>query len=205
MVYKFFNTIIDDVFSFLVDMPFTHRLACFRDDAVFIVFLYQVTTSEQPPLLRLHPTPLALAAPLQLYLYPVDKKRANEYGLAYEEEGDGNEEIEDSPPTNSAPEDTDRKALPALQEGEGEEEGATLTPREVEEGAMEAPASQDLCAFRGSGSLGDGAAAGGSLSSEGEGGPGPETEETHHHEGSTEAPPGERSRAEASLGASGQL
>jgi hypothetical protein len=46
--------VIDDVFSFLVDMPTSHRLACFRDDAVFLVFLYQK------------------------YIYKIDKRRANE-------------------------------------------------------------------------------------------------------------------------------
>mmetsp|Transcript_29308 Transcript_29308/g.65621 ORF Transcript_29308/g.65621 Transcript_29308/m.65621 type:complete len:179 (-) Transcript_29308:209-745(-) len=64
MCYKFFNTFIDDVFSFLVEMPFSHRLACFRDDVVFFIFLYQ------------------------LYLYPTDKTRANEFGIAYDDEGD---------------------------------------------------------------------------------------------------------------------
>jgi len=62
MGYKFFNTVIDDVFSFVVDMPLSHRIACFRDDAVFLVFLWQ------------------------LWAYRVDKTRANEFGMAYQEE-----------------------------------------------------------------------------------------------------------------------
>ena len=50
-------------------MPTAHRVACLRDDAVFLVFLYQ------------------------RWCYPVDKKRANEYGIAYErEEGEEEEE-----------------------------------------------------------------------------------------------------------------
>merc|ERR1719273_1622056 len=60
-MYKIFSTFIDDVFAFIIAMPLKHRLACFRDDIVFFVFLYQA------------------------YLYPVDKTRANEYGIAYEE------------------------------------------------------------------------------------------------------------------------
>lgn len=36
-----FNTFIDDVFAFIITMPTSHRLACFRDDAVFIIYLYQ--------------------------------------------------------------------------------------------------------------------------------------------------------------------
>lgn len=65
-MYKAFNTFIDDVFSFIVQMPMAHRVACLRDDVVFFVYLYQ------------------------RYLYPVDKKRANEYGFSYEDEEDEN-------------------------------------------------------------------------------------------------------------------
>ena len=28
--------------SFCIKMPILHRLACFRDDVVFLIFLYQV-------------------------------------------------------------------------------------------------------------------------------------------------------------------
>ncbi|CAM9975329.1 unnamed protein product, partial [Ectocarpus sp. 12 AP-2014] len=56
MSYKFINTFIDDLFAFIVPMPIMHRLACFRDDIIFFIFLYQ------------------------RYLYPVDKARRNEYG-----------------------------------------------------------------------------------------------------------------------------
>lgn len=41
LIYKFFNTFVDDLFSFVIDMPLMHRLACFRDDIVFFVFLWQ--------------------------------------------------------------------------------------------------------------------------------------------------------------------
>ena len=30
LIYKFFNTFVDDLFSFVIDMPLMHRLACFR-------------------------------------------------------------------------------------------------------------------------------------------------------------------------------
>ena len=62
MAYKAFNTFVDDAFAMLVAMPMHHRVACLRDDVVFFVFLWQ------------------------RYLYPVDKTRANEYGIAYERE-----------------------------------------------------------------------------------------------------------------------
>ncbi|XP_026205217.1 cleft lip and palate transmembrane protein 1-like protein [Anabas testudineus] len=60
-MYKAFNTFIDDVFAFIITMPTSHRLACFRDDVVFLIYLYQ------------------------RWLYPVDKRRVNEYGVSYDE------------------------------------------------------------------------------------------------------------------------
>jgi len=36
-----FNTFIDDIFAFIITMPTAHRLACFRDDIVFLIYLYQ--------------------------------------------------------------------------------------------------------------------------------------------------------------------
>uniref|UniRef100_A0A3Q2FET7 Lipid scramblase CLPTM1L n=1 Tax=Cyprinodon variegatus TaxID=28743 RepID=A0A3Q2FET7_CYPVA len=59
--YKAFNTFIDDVFAFIITMPTSHRLACFRDDVVFLIYLYQ------------------------RWLYPVDRTRVNEYGISYDE------------------------------------------------------------------------------------------------------------------------
>ena len=58
MTFKFLNTIIDDLFAFVITMPLLHRLAVFRDDVVFLVFLYQ------------------------RWIYPVDKTRANEFGYS---------------------------------------------------------------------------------------------------------------------------
>ena len=60
--YKALNTFIDDLFAFIVKMPLAHRLACFRDDVIFIFYL------------------------AQWYMYPVDKSRANEFGQSFEEE-----------------------------------------------------------------------------------------------------------------------
>ena len=47
-MYKAFNTFIDDLFAFIITMPTAHRVACFRDDVVFVIYLYQVSTT--PPL-----------------------------------------------------------------------------------------------------------------------------------------------------------
>jgi hypothetical protein len=61
-LYKVFNTFVDDVFAFLIDMPWKHRVMTLRDDVVFGVFL------------------------VQAYVYRVDKTRANEFGYSYENE-----------------------------------------------------------------------------------------------------------------------
>ncbi|KAK8814234.1 hypothetical protein WA158_008096 [Blastocystis sp. Blastoise] len=58
MIYKTLNTFIDDLFSFVIKMPTLHRIACFRDDIIFFIFLYQK------------------------WIYPVDKTRKNEYGFS---------------------------------------------------------------------------------------------------------------------------
>ncbi|RDB19820.1 Cleft lip and palate transmembrane protein 1 [Hypsizygus marmoreus] len=56
MIYKTLSTVVDDFFAFCIKMPFLHRLACFRDDVVFLIFLYQ------------------------RWIYRIDPKRINEYG-----------------------------------------------------------------------------------------------------------------------------
>ncbi|XP_037805461.1 cleft lip and palate transmembrane protein 1-like protein [Lucilia sericata] len=66
-MYKAFITFIDDVFAFIITMPTAHRVACLRDDVVFLIYLYQ------------------------RWLYPVDKKRLDT-GLAIEETVD-NEDL----------------------------------------------------------------------------------------------------------------
>ncbi|KAH9713035.1 cleft lip and palate associated transmembrane protein-like [Citrus sinensis] len=69
MTYKFLNTIIDDLFAFVIKMPTLHRLSVFRDDLVFLIYLYQ------------------------RWIYKVDKTRVNEFGFAGEDDkvSDGTE------------------------------------------------------------------------------------------------------------------
>ncbi|GAA5921862.1 hypothetical protein JCM3775_001864 [Rhodotorula graminis] len=62
MMYKSLSTVIDDFFSFIIKMPLLHRLACFRDDVVFLVLLYQK------------------------WIYRVDYSRENEYGQKFDED-----------------------------------------------------------------------------------------------------------------------
>ncbi|XP_043720577.1 cleft lip and palate transmembrane protein 1 homolog [Telopea speciosissima] len=64
MTYKFLNTIIDDLFAFVIKMPMLHRLSVFRDDVIFLIYLYQ------------------------RWAYPVDKKRVNEFGFGGEDEAE---------------------------------------------------------------------------------------------------------------------
>ena len=56
LTYKFLNTFIDDMFAFVIKMPTMYRIGCFRDDIIFLIFLYQ------------------------RWIYPVDKTRRNEFG-----------------------------------------------------------------------------------------------------------------------------
>lgn len=58
LTYKFLNTIIDDLFAFVITMPWLHRLSVFRDDVVFLIYLYQ------------------------WYIYGVDRSRVNEFGFS---------------------------------------------------------------------------------------------------------------------------
>lgn len=51
LIYKASNTFIDDLFAFIISMPMLHRISCFRDDIVFIIYMYQ------------------------RFIYPVDEKR----------------------------------------------------------------------------------------------------------------------------------
>ena len=66
---------LKDDHRFCIKMPILHRLACFRDDVVFLVFLYQVSGD--------HDSCRAFTEPhwsLQRWIYRIDPKRVNEYG-----------------------------------------------------------------------------------------------------------------------------
>ncbi|KER27200.1 hypothetical protein T265_13841, partial [Opisthorchis viverrini] len=64
LTYKAFNTFIDDFFAMIITMPTSHRIACLRDDVIFLIYLYQ------------------------RWLYPVDKSRVNEFGQRGDHEDD---------------------------------------------------------------------------------------------------------------------
>ena len=42
MTYKFLNTIIDDLYAFAVKSPILYRIFCFRDDVIFVIYIYQI-------------------------------------------------------------------------------------------------------------------------------------------------------------------
>ncbi|XP_070577187.1 putative lipid scramblase CLPTM1 [Ptychodera flava] len=70
MTYKALNTFIDDIFAFVIQMPTLYRIGCFRDDVIFLIYLYQ------------------------RWIYPVDLKRINEFGTSGEMHGVGQEDGE---------------------------------------------------------------------------------------------------------------
>ena len=41
-IFKFLNTIIDDLFAFAVKTPTLYRIFCFKDDVIFVIYLYQM-------------------------------------------------------------------------------------------------------------------------------------------------------------------
>merc|ERR1719221_386821 len=75
-IYRAISTFIDDLFAFIIRMPTMHRLSCFRDDIVFIIYLYQ------------------------RHLYPVDKSRTfDEDGYEVSNEEVSNQTSDDASST----------------------------------------------------------------------------------------------------------
>ncbi|KAI2470294.1 cleft lip and palate transmembrane 1 [Annulohypoxylon bovei var. microspora] len=62
MMYKFLNTFIDDLFAFTIKMPWLYRLATFRDDIIFFIYIYQ------------------------RWAYKIDYTRVNEFGQGGDDE-----------------------------------------------------------------------------------------------------------------------
>ncbi|KAK4127677.1 cleft lip and palate transmembrane 1 [Parathielavia appendiculata] len=79
MMYKFLNTFIDDLFAFTIKMPFLHRLATFRDDIIFFIYLYQ------------------------RWAYKVDYTRVNEFGQGGEDEEESDKKEAEKTETKSLP------------------------------------------------------------------------------------------------------
>lgn len=84
LTYKFLNTFIDDIFAFVIKMPTMYRLGCFRDDIIFLIYVYQ------------------------RWAYRVDLKRVNEFGVS----GEDIENSENKDPTKPEAIDGASEALP---------------------------------------------------------------------------------------------
>ncbi|XDV39838.1 hypothetical protein PO909_009021 [Leuciscus waleckii] len=65
LMYKGLNTFISDVFSGIITTPGPHQLACFRDDVVFLIYLYQRR------------------------IYPVSKSRSRDFGVSHRKKPKG--------------------------------------------------------------------------------------------------------------------
>ncbi|KAH9281009.1 Cleft lip and palate transmembrane protein 1 -like protein [Echinococcus granulosus] len=68
LTYKALNTFIDDLFAFVIKTPTLYRIGCFRDDVIFFIYLYQ------------------------RWIYRIDPKRVNEFGVSKEMLDDRKEE-----------------------------------------------------------------------------------------------------------------
>jgi hypothetical protein len=68
LAYKCVNTFIDDMYAFLSSRSLMYKIACFRDDVVFVIWI------------------------VQCWIYPVDPSRLNEFDLVLRLVGD---EVED--------------------------------------------------------------------------------------------------------------
>ncbi|KAI9631503.1 hypothetical protein KEM48_014327 [Puccinia striiformis f. sp. tritici PST-130] len=94
MMYKTLNTVVDDFFAFLYKsksetrfsnhMPILHRLACFRDDVVFVILLYQY------------------------WIYKIDYSRVNEFG---QPGSDDKKPVEDIPSPSTSTSANDSKQI----------------------------------------------------------------------------------------------
>lgn len=102
MMYKFLNTFIDDLFAFTIKMPLLHRLATFRDDIIFFVYIYQ------------------------RWAYRVDYSRVNEFG----QEGEAEVQAVEDAGAQREKEEVTQMVKEAVEEEAGKEGGAVATGAE---------------------------------------------------------------------------
>ena len=68
LVYKIITTFIDDLYTFVTDLPLMYKIACLRDDVVFVIWV------------------------IQCFMYPADPTRVNEFGFVKKDEENEGEE-----------------------------------------------------------------------------------------------------------------
>lgn len=76
-IYKFITTFIDDLYTFVSDLPLMYKIACFRDDVVFFIWIFQC------------------------FIYPVDPTRANEFGFVEKQENEKESKKKESNPNDN--------------------------------------------------------------------------------------------------------
>ncbi|KAF6257938.1 cleft lip and palate transmembrane 1 [Scenedesmus sp. NREL 46B-D3] len=111
MTYKFLNTIIDDLFAFVIKMPTLHRLSVFRDDLIFLIYLYQ------------------------RWIYRVDMTRVNEFGFSGQQASEVEAAKEAAEAANAA---AATDGVPALEASQVEEPAGAARRRK---GAGRSPAA----------------------------------------------------------------
>ena len=94
MTYKFLNTIIDDLFAFVIKMSTLHRLSVFRDGEIYsqhsmvmtvICKMVQLCTADNISFVYVADL-IFLIYIYQRWVYPVDKSRVNEFGFGGEDD-----------------------------------------------------------------------------------------------------------------------
>uniref|UniRef100_A0A0X3Q0C2 Cleft lip and palate transmembrane protein 1 homolog n=1 Tax=Schistocephalus solidus TaxID=70667 RepID=A0A0X3Q0C2_SCHSO len=79
LTYKALNTFIDDLFAFVIRTPTLYRIGCLRDDVIFFIYLYQ------------------------RWIYPMDPKRVNEFGISQEMISSAMQVVEESSLSPASP------------------------------------------------------------------------------------------------------
>eukprot|EP00927_Polykrikos_kofoidii_P003480 TRINITY_DN11382_c0_g2_i1.p1 TRINITY_DN11382_c0_g2~~TRINITY_DN11382_c0_g2_i1.p1 ORF type:complete len:725 (+),score=110.69 TRINITY_DN11382_c0_g2_i1:111-2285(+) len=115
LMYKFFNTFIDDVFAFFIMSDYMtkkHRWMTLRDDIVFFIFLFQ------------------------LYLYKVDPTRPDEYGNVYVESPETTEKKDVRESTDNAKLDSEARESEAKTFAVSEGEVVDEAERNTDDGGL---------------------------------------------------------------------
>eukprot|EP01017_Pseudomicrothorax_dubius_P030050 TRINITY_DN3705_c0_g2_i2.p1 TRINITY_DN3705_c0_g2~~TRINITY_DN3705_c0_g2_i2.p1 ORF type:complete len:357 (+),score=98.54 TRINITY_DN3705_c0_g2_i2:988-2058(+) len=138
LIYRFLNTIVDDFFSFVITMPWLHRLSCFRDDIIFLIYLYQrwIYRVDKNRTAEGFVDPNPEHEPLANEQKPAETKPAEKVEENKEEKATEAKEIKskkkvESGVTQRASNEETKEAT--SQEGKGQEsKGATLKKKKVD-------------------------------------------------------------------------
>ncbi|KAJ3385036.1 Cleft lip and palate transmembrane protein 1 like protein [Entophlyctis sp. JEL0112] len=94
-MYKALNTFIDDLFAFVIKMPWLHRLACLR--GMFVLLLVPYFLTNFWPLLPASLDDVVFFIYLyQRFIYVEDKRRRNEFGQVGDADAADDSDFDDS-------------------------------------------------------------------------------------------------------------